>query len=722
MNKTISVKIPLFLLSNLALSYCTMAQTLVANTSEITCLNSSTKETTFIDAQYFIPQDDESLKIGGGVCVSTPEQSITTQELVYDGQTQLVTIDSKLKYQDKAQIIQAQSAKINLADNSAKLSLVNYQLQSSDANGTADQLTTKETVSHLSNLSYSTCPIDNQQWYIKAHSASLDQESETGTFRKMTLRFKDVPILYLPYAKMPLSNKRQSGLLIPEFSNSTINGLDLALPYYLNIAENMDATLTPRFLSKRGLMLGTQFRYLSKSFNGKINVEYLPNDSIDNIDRGLVDYRHNQNLSKKWSLNTRLRHVSDNQYFENFGLNVNTTAQAFVYSYLNVNGYGENWKFKGRLNNYQIISDRISLARQPYQTLPRLSYSYFKENNSLFRYGINSQWANFYKEKSITAARLDLRPYIEKSFQNIFSRLTPRLAYRHTTWDYANTEFSNRTNLTSSRSLPIASLDYTINFEKSFDDGSFSTIEPRLYYLYVPYKNQQDIPIFDSRNLTFGNSLLFLPNAFSGADRQSDANQLSVGLSQRHFDDSGKEKWNATLGQIVYFADRKVQTRNTVKTQKTSPIITEFNYFYRNWRATMSVHWDTQINKAERGLFKIQHKGNNNSLFNFAYRFRRGRIEQLDSSVVLPLGKNKRFISRWNYSLEANKTIEAIAGFEFKNCCWAARLVGRRHIINEDGDLNNGIYFELQLDGLGAIGRNPRRLLQQSILGYSEEF
>ncbi len=722
MNKTISVKISLFLLSITLLSSLLATQSLLANSQEEACVKSPDKELIFIDAQSFIPQDNKTLKIGGNVCISTSEQSISTQELIYDNNSQKITIDNKLKYQDKTQKIYAQSAKINLANNRAELSNVTYQFQASNANGAAKLLTTQESTSHLDDLSYSTCPIDNQQWYIKAQSADLDEESETGTFRKMTLRFKGIPILYLPYAKMPLTNKRQSGLLVPEISNSSTNGLDIALPYYFNITENMDATITPRYLSKRGVMIGTQFRYLGKSFNGEINAEYLPNDRLDKVDRGLVDYKHKQRLSSQWFLNARLRHVSDNQYFEDFGNNVNTTAQAFVYSYLTINGYGDHWNFNGKLNDYQIISDTIGLVSQPYQTLPKLSYNYFIDNNSLLRYGFNSQWVNFYKEKSITATRLDLMPYIEKSFQNNYSSLTPRLAYRTTNWDYSNTEFSTQSNLTSSRSLPIASLDYTLNFEKSFDDGSFSTIEPHLYYLYAPYRNQQDIPLFDSRNLTFGNSLLFLPNAFSGADRQSDANQLSVAISQRHFDNQGKESWNFTLGQIAYFNDRKVQTDNTIETRSTSPIITEFNYFYRNWKATMSVHWDTQVNKSERALFKIQHKGNNNSLFNFAYRFRQGKIEQLDTSVVLPIGKNKRFISRWNYSLDANKTIEAIAGFEFKNCCWAARIIGRRHIFNEDGDSTNGIYFELQLDGLGAIGRNPRRLLKQSILGYSEEF
>ncbi|HFC30467.1 MAG TPA: LPS-assembly protein LptD [Oceanospirillales bacterium] len=441
------------------------------------------------------------------------------------------------------------------------------------------------------------------------------------------------------------------------------------------------------------------------------------------IDRGFVEYKHRQRFNSNWSLNSRFTQASDKHYFEDFGNNIYATSQAYLYSFMTINGFGNNWRFNGKLNDYQIISENISLDAQPYQTLPRLDFSWFNNNNaSTLNYGVDSQWAYFYRENSLTSMRLDVTPFVEKTFLNRFSRFTPKLAYRYTNWDYNEQRYSTIDELQTQRSLPIVSLDYAINFEKQFSDGSLSSIEPRLYYLYAPFRNQQNIPLFDTHNLTFGSSLLYQSNAFTGADRQSDANQLSVGITQRHFDAKGNEKWNFLVGQINYFADRKVQLNNSIETRSTSPIITEFNYFYRNWKASASVHWDTDLNQSERALLKFQYKGKNNSLFNFAYRFRQGKIEQLDTSVVLPIGQNNRFIARWNYAIDAHSTIEAIAGIEHKNCCWATRLVARRFVVNEEGDINNGIFFELQLNGLGAIGRNPRRLLKQSILGYSEEF
>ncbi|MBL4659039.1 MAG: LPS assembly protein LptD [Alcanivoracaceae bacterium] len=718
-------KIIIIVICNICVLTNAMSQCKIDEDKEINkvCHDTSQSEFTTIDALNFTTIKEGVLRVGGDVCISMGNQKVSTKELLYDDTKQLVTIDTPLIYTDGSQRIDAQSAELNLQDNKADMLDIQYVLNDTNANGRARQLKTENKISHLRDLTYSTCPKNDQQWYIQAETADLDQEAQVGTFRKMTLRFKGVPLLYLPYAKMPLSDQRQSGFLIPEIGNSSKNGFDFALPYYINIAENMDATITPRYLSKRGVMLGAEFRYLGENYAGEIYADYLPTDDIINRDRGFAEFKHRQRFNANWSLNSRLSNVSDRQYFEDFGNNINATSQSYLFSFLNLNGFGDNWQFSGRLNDFQIISDNISLNRQPYQTLPSLEYSWFNNDyTSSLNYGVDSAWVNFYREDSITSTRLDVTPYIEKTFQNNYSRFTPRLAYRHTNWDYSDEQFSTITDLQDSRSLPIVSLDYTINFEKRFTDGSYSSIEPRLFYLYSPFRNQQNIALFDTHELTFGSSLLYQTNAFSGADRQSDANQFSIGLSQRHFNETGNEKWNVTVGQIIYLADRKVQLNSSIETRNTSPIITEFNYFYRNWKATMSLHWDTEIDKYERALLKFQYKGKNKSLFNFAYRFRRGKIEQLDSSVVLPIGANNRFIARWNYSVDARKTIEAIAGFEHKNCCWATRIVARRYVFNEEGDVNNGIFFELQLNGLGAIGRNPRRLLNQSILGYSEEF
>lgn len=690
--------------------------------NEICKLESST-DSAIIESLFVTPEGDDSYKFGGDVCVIRENQRISTNELIYQDSDQKVTIDNPLIYQDGKQTIRAQSALFEMGHDKAKLTDITYQIKQGNANGKAKSVTTVKNISNLEEMTYSTCPLDDTQWYFKAENATLNQDNQIGKFRKMSLYFKDVPILYLPYASVPLANQRLSGFLIPELRNSSRNGLDVALPYYFNIKENIDATLTPRYMTERGGMIGAEFRYLTKNFRGDFSATYLPDDKSLNKDRGYAEFNHNQSFNSDWSLLARLKNVSDNKYFEDFGNNIYSTSQSFLYSFVNINGYGDNWQLSGKFNDYQIISDTITLNSQPYQTLPSISYSWF--NNSLtttLNYGIDMKWDNFYRDDSVTSKRLDATAYIEKTYQNSYNKFTPALAYRYSSWDYENTEFTEIESLKKDRTLPILSLDYSLFFEKNHSDGSYSTIEPRFFYLNVPYENQDNIPLFDTHSLTYGTGVLFQKNFFSGADRQSDANQMTLGLTQRNYDENGNEKWNLTLGEIFYFQDRKVNIYDDILTNRTSPIISEFNYFYRNWKATMSIHWDASVNETERALLKIQRKGKNNSLYNFAYRFRTGKIEQLDSSVVLPIGLNNRIIARWNYSLDANRTIEAIAGLEHKSCCWASRIVVRRYVFNENGDMNNGIFFELQLNGLGSIGRNPRRLLKQSILGYSEEF
>ena len=687
------------------------------------CPETEVSNDTVIEAFHITPLENNTYQLDGDICISMQDQKVKTEKINYDDKNGIIDIQTPLIYQDKKQTINAAGAVMDTNNEKTELSQISYFVHDTKANGEADAVNTEKNRSHLKSMTYTTCPANDKQWYIKAKSAELDSETQIGKFRKTTLYFKDVPILHLPYAKLPLANQRMTGFLIPEVRNSSRSGFDLALPYYINIAENMDATITPRYMTDRGAMLSAEYRYLGQDYAGELSGSYMSNDKEFDDNRGYLEFSHSQRLGKNWAFNTKLANVSDNQFFEDFGNNIYATSQSYLYSFLNFKGFGEQWKFAASFDDYQIISESIPLNRQPYQTLPEISYSWF--NNSLtstLNYGVDVQWSGFYRDDSITANRLDAIPYLQKTFQNNYSKLTPRLAYRYTNWSYSDLEFSDTEFLKENRALPIASLDYSIYFEKQNDDGGFSSLEPRLYYLRVPYEDQSDIPLFDTHELTFGRSILFQENSFSGADRQTDANQLSVGLTQRNFDANGDEKWNLTVGQIRYFSDRKVALDDTIETSNSSPIISEFNYFYRNWKLTMSLNWDTELDDSERALVRIQHKAKNNSVFNFAYRYRRGKIEQLDSSVVLPIGLNNRFIARWNYSLDANQTIEAIAGIEHKNCCWATRLVARRYVYNEQGDVNNGIYFELQLNSMGALGRNPRRLLKQSIMGYSEEF
>ena len=656
-------------------------------------------------------------QLDGDVCIIQNDLHMMTPRLYYHQGAEAFDSEGGVMLQTADQRVSARKAHINTADETAELEQVDYFLMDSDLNGQAKRMQLSENTAILNQLTFSTCAPTQRDWELVARSATLDQEEGVGTFRGVSLRFKDVPVLYLPWAKLPLNNDRRSGLLIPAFSYSNNTGLDLSLPYYINIAPQMDATLTPRFLQQHGLMLGAEFRYLTEDSRGTFEGSFLPNDDLRDRDRSLIEYQHRTHLGKGWVFNSDLNHVTDSQYYEDFSSSSYITSTPYLKSALNVRGQGSQWRFFAGINDYQVLSQTISAANEPYQTLPEINFNWFEYNyQQQFSYGIQSEVVNFYREDSVGSWRAEVIPWVEKQWSNPWGYIKPKLQYRSTHYQFDD----NRQDI--SRNLPIVSLDMGLSFEKQLPGAGFKTIEPRLFYVYAPERDQSDIPIFDSRELTFGSSLLFQTNRFSGADRQSDMDQVAAAVTHRSFNVAGRERWNLTVGQIKYFDDQMVQINNQPEDLTKSPLVIEYNHFLtKYWNTGLSLHYDQANDQIERGLFRVQRKSADH-IINLAYRFRRNQLEQFDTSVVIPIRGEHRIIARWNYSTRSDETIEALFGYERKNCCWAFRLMARHYLTDEFGQTNNGIYAEIQLNGLGSIGRNPRRILKQTIAGYREAF
>ncbi|KAA3639698.1 MAG: LPS-assembly protein LptD [Proteobacteria bacterium] len=658
------------------------------------------------------------MRLSGDVCVKQNDVSLLTPSLIYNHNDFTFQTQGIVQLQNKAQRLSAMSVNIDTKQEQAELREVNYFLIDSDMNGQADYMKIGDNQSHLQAVTFSTCSPAQRDWEVRAESADLDHSEGVGTFRNLTLRIKDVPVLYLPYAKLPINDARRTGFLVPGVSYSNTTGLDLSIPYYINLKPNMDLTLTPRYIADHGIMLGTQYRYLTERSRGTFDGSFLPNDDKRLRDRSLIDYRHATQISNGWQFNSHIQSVSDSRYYEDFASSAYITSTPYLQSNLSIRGSSPTWQFFAGINEYDVLSEQITADKEPYRTLPEVSFDWYQNNYAKqYSYGIQSELINFYKEHAVGAWRTDITPWVEKQWSTSWGYVKPKLQYRSTRYNFDD----NRPD--SNRNLPIASVDSGLIFQKNSEDGGYKTIEPRLFYTYAPYRNQSEIPIFDSRELSFGSALLFQTNRFSGADRQSDMNQASLAFTQRSFAGNGQERWNWTLGQINYFDDQRVQINDTPQTITQSPIIFEYNLFLsRYWSAGLSLHYNEDDAELERGLFHIQHKAANQALYNLAYRFRRSKIEQFDASVVLPFNERHRIIARWNYSTRSHKTIEALFGYEHKSCCWAFRLVARHYLVDESGLSNNGIYAEIQLNGLGALGRDPRELLQQSIPGYQETF
>jgi LPS-assembly protein len=657
----------------------------------------------------------------GQVVLQRADQQLEADQVTLFREDDLVVAEGSVRFRDDQLGLSATDASMDLEAEQTALSQVEYKLRSSHARGTAStaQLDSENDQTHLTEVTFTTCPVGNKDWQFSAREMDLDHETGVGRARGLGLRFKNVPLLYLPYASFPLDDRRKSGVLFPRIGSSDDGGLDLALPVYWNIAPNQDATFTPRYLSDRGTMAQVEYRYLSENSFGILDLQYLPDDDQLNTHRSYSTFRSVSHLGPTWTADIDLRHVSDDQFFEDLGDSLATSSISYVRSRAELRAQGDWWQGQLMLDTYQTIDRDIRPDQEPYERLPRLNFTASRAlGQSNLYFNLGAEAVDFSRDVGEQGSRVDLYPSIAYPVYRPAYFLMPSLGLRHTRYSLERS-FDN----SPTRTTGIASVEGGLFFEREMARSGnwLQTLEPRFYYLYVPFEGQGNLPRFDTADLTFSFNQLFRTNRFTGGDRQGDANQLSLALTTRLIDqDRGRPILDASIGTIVYFSDQKVQLNSSTAQQaNTSPLVAEINYRPADaWRVSLGIQYDPEDNETDVGQVSVRHVAPSGRIINLAYRLRLGSVEQLDASFLLPLRENWKLIGRWNYSLLEDTSLEAMAGFEYESCCWAFRAMGRRYVRNQDGDKRNAIYFELELKGLGSLGRNTERLLERAILGY----
>ncbi len=582
----------------------------------------------------------------------------------------------------------------------------------------------------LSRMRYTTCDPGRDDWLLRSSSVRLNQATGTGTARNVTVSFKGVPFLYAPYLSFPIDDRRKSGFLSPTLRSSSRNGIDIAAPYYLNLAPRYDATLTPRIVTKRGEMLETEFRYLNRRSRGQIETAWLPDDDLAARDRWLLSYRHFGRQTERLSLNLDINRASDNDYFRDLG-NTLSIASVTHLEQRAVLGYqADTWMASARLQTYQTVDDTILPAQRPYRQLPVLLFrSQRPEFSARLNPRLVTSYVNFrhdVPEQRITGERLDVQPGLTLPFYSMAAYAQPTLTLRHTryrlddgpiplTGDAAQPE----------RTLPVFTFDTGVFLERDTRWGSrpmLQTLEPRLFYLYVPYRDQSALPRFDSGRPDFNFTQLFRDNRFNGSDRMGDANQLSAAVTTRFLDGaSARQRAQFGIGRIFYFQDREVTLRpqDPVETSKVSDIVAEGT---ANLTRSVSLRFDArrseETGKFDKGGIRLQYRPAMRSIFNVAYRYREDSLEQTDVSLLWPLTPRWHLIARHNYSLRDERILETLAGLEYQSCCWRMRVVSRRFVDDDFGNTDRSLYFQFDLKGLTSIGTSLESLLDHGILGY----
>ncbi|MBK6350458.1 MAG: LPS-assembly protein LptD [Proteobacteria bacterium] len=575
----------------------------------------------------------------------------------------------------------------------------------------------------LEGVRYTACPPGNEDWSLAAGAIEIDQKTLIGTGRDVRIEFLGVPVFYTPWISFPVGDQRKSGLLFPTIGSSSRTGTNIAVPYYWNLAENYDATLTTRWYSSRGIRLDPELRYLSERSRSQLNVEYLVHDQETGDARGVIDWRHVTRFAPRTRLLIDATDVSDNDYFEDFGVGFEGTSVSFVNRYIELRHDIAAWTLNARAQGYQVIDNALAAEDEPYRIAPQLSaLGHWRDFAGGLSGAFYAEATNFQRELGPQGIRLDAEPSLEWRTDRNGGFFAAGAAYRYT--QYRLDEVAPGADDSPDRSLPSASLDagFTMERESGSQGKRIQTLEPRMLYLYVPYKNQDDLPVFDTGIPDLNLVQLFRTNRYVGPDRIGDANQVSVGVTTRLLDSSrGRQYLSATLGQAFYFQDPRVALPDEpVRDRSTSDVVAEVELnAYKNWNARFAYQWNPDETQGERSETFLQYNPTPGRVINAGYRFRRDLLEQVDVSGAWPINKQWRGFARFVYSLQEENTLDQFLGLEYSSCCWAVRVIGRRFISSRSGAAETSIGLQLELKGLSSVGVDNEAFLREAIRGYS---
>ena len=671
-------------------------------------------------------RDNNIFILEGNAVAEMDWQRLEADRMTYNQEEGRIDADGNLVYTSPELLVDGARGTLYPDTGIGDVEDARYALPDQHARGVASSLELEgRDWQHLRDVSYTTCSIESTDWEIFAKKVDLDQESGSGTARHAKVELKGVPVLYSPYLSFPLDDRRKSGFLVPKFGITDETGFDVSIPWYWNIAPHRDATIVPRIMTDRGVMLGGEFRYKNENNKGSVSGEYLPSDrKFNDEDRYLVGFQHKGNPWPRLKTSVKASEVSDDFYFDDFGKNLVQTSQTNLERTAKADYFGRGWDIGVMVQNYQTIDPTIKSKNRPYEQLPRVVLNVEPASRYLgMKFDANAELNNFRHSGDVLVegARFDIQPTLSLPVNRPGWYVDPSVAVRYTAYNLTDNIQSDNDN--PARTTPIVSLDAGSFFERSSRWGNtdfVQTLEPRLFYLYVPEVDQDEIPIFDTSDYDFNYWTLFRENRFSGPDRMGDANQLAVALTSRLLNPaSGVEQLSISVGSLLYFRDREVTLPGEqVETDSTSNIIGELTLgLTHNWRARAETQWNPHASQTERNSLHLQYRKGSRQLVNLAYRYRRGIQEQTDISALWPLGNSWHLVGRWYYSLLDNETLEAMGGLGYESCCWSVQLVGRSFIKNRN-ERNNAIFMQVELKGLGRLVNTVDKALERGILGY----
>lgn len=686
-------------------------------------------------------------KFTGGVTLVKQNETIIANELEINQQDATLEANGDIHFQNAGIDVFAEKFQASEKSNSTTLSDTAYQLQLNAGHGNAGSIDISgEGDISLKQSSFTTCYGETPDWLIQASEITLSADENSGVAKHARFRFFDVPLLYIPYFSFPLTNERKTGFLDPKIGTSNKNGFYFEAPYYINIAESMDATLTPNYMTKNGLRLISEFRYLSDLQSGVIDLEYLHKDENISSDdpRYLMRFQHTGTFSENFRVHVDYTTISDDNYLVDIGSKQYNSHDAYLYQIGEVSYFGEQWQASLKFQDFEVLGYNTP----SYKTEPQAEFSFVQPLNfSNATFDVYSELSRFTSQnKALQEAN---RYHVEAGFSVPLSTpawfVNSEVRLLQTYYDQDLSQLSVPNTLLDesvSRSIPKVRMHGGINFERPmyFNTNFTQTLEPQIQYLYVPEVDQSNIGMYDTTQLQDDYYGLFRDTRYSGLDRIAAANQISWGLTTRVLDDSNSERARFSFGQINYLSssDTPPTPNNITQSSEESALAAEvFFYINRQWQFSGDLQYDTKNGQANKSQLNVDYHYSENNMVQLNHRYTRNvsgiKLEQLSFLTSVEINKDWQFVGRITQDLQEKRTLESYAGLQYESCCWAVQFAYHRHInayfdvpgsdtANRD-EFDSGFMIKFILKGLSKQSmRDTSDMLNTSIFGYKRPY
>jgi len=680
----------------------------------------------YIDADDLQGRQDQEVEARGNATLRKGARSITADWLLYSQEKDEVEAAGNVRIEQNRDVFAGPRLKLQLDTERGFMQSPTFSLEKEGSRGDAKVFHFEgENRYRAEQARYTTCGPGQDDWYIRAANLELDRDREIGTAYSASVVFKDAPLIYVPWLDFSLNRQRKSGFLPPSFAASGKGGAELAIPYYWNIAPNRDATITPHLIGKRGLMVGSEFRYLEPNYSGEARLEFLPGDRVRDLDRHALFLRHQQ-IYGPWSLAVDARGVSDDNYFRDLATRIEATSQALLPRQLTLARAGNLgtdgiWTVTGLVQRWQTLQDPLAPIVPPFNRQPQVVLQANKYDVLGADLAFTGSFVEFDHPTKENGRRWVAYPSVKFPLQLPFLYVTPKLGVHLTRYDL---DPSTTTLANATRSVPIFSVETGIILERETairGQNFIQTLEPKLNYVRIPTRNQNALPNFESGLSDISFATIFNENQFSGEDRINDANQITVGVTSRLLArDSGVEQVRAAVAQRFYFKDQEVGLPGLpLRDSASSDLLAAISgTFAPGLIAEIGWQYNSDASQTRKFALGARYQPDFGKVFNVGYRFTRDQLEQWDVSGQWPVARNWTAVGRINYSARDRRVAEALAGFEYNGGCWAVRLVGHQ-IAVATGQAQRAVFLQLELNGVSSVGSNPIDVLKRNIAGYS---